>query len=202
MSYPAVACICIWRWFPREKWKENKIPQPNLSAVSQSCTEEPSQLFLIGSFANEKNHPWSQVTNPTSYQVAGLGRGRKGHLEEEKGWGVASSSRPMCTQSTSHALPPPGMVWLSQDTSICGWLSPEWWLPGCARHPLDSAQRKCSPLFQPSVQWPGEVVGSLEWCTFMGLLSSGCFWHCSPLAHPVSLASFFRELCHWHPAEV
>lgn len=28
----------IWGWFPREKWKENKIPQPNLSEVSQSCT--------------------------------------------------------------------------------------------------------------------------------------------------------------------
>lgn len=84
----------IWGWFPREKWKENKIPQPNLSEVSQSCTEKPSSaLPYYQPLQIRKKKKKSTWTRLVFYHEA-----RQGFVWQEGGkrgcrWGNISSWR-------------------------------------------------------------------------------------------------------------
>lgn len=144
----------IWGWFPREKWKENEIPQPNLSEVLQSCRESLLQLFLIVNLCRLEGKKKKTNLDQASF----LPLGRAGPWQEEGipgggGWkDVAKETllaEDSCTQKQhlcgTH-YQHQGTARLAQGTSANWLYSPKWPWSKYTLHQLRLGMQKCPPL--------------------------------------------------------
>lgn len=135
--------ISIWRWFPREKWKEKKNP-----------TAQPFRSTIV---MQEEN---LLASSSSLSSTVGRALGEVEAWEEKKVWGGVSYLRPICPKMVHLWYPPTTRVWhdLSRMCLFVDYLDPQMAISlghASSTQPWDGGESSSGPQSPFVVAWVG-----------------------------------------------